>query len=311
MKVHDSLAHFEARRPVVTTGTFDGVHLGHQKIIDSLNTTKTRYNGESVVISFWPHPRTIIQPDLHLPLLNTLDERIALLEKAGVDHLVLIRFTKAFSRMTACDFIHSVLAEKIGTKHLIVGYNHRFGRDRQGNIEQLRECARPYNIPVEQVPAFILEDTKVSSTVIRELLGDGQIKNANKLLGYPYTLTGQVIFGNQIGRTLGFPTANIEINESQKLMPRNGVYVVEVIHKGTEYNGMLNIGVRPTIRESKPWRVPEVNIFNFNKNIYGETITVKLMCRVRSEIKFQSLEALRDQLHHDKEEVINQIDNNI
>lgn len=305
MKVHQGLDTFE-KLPfaVVTSGTFDGVHIGHQKILLRLRETAQQYGGETVVITYWPHPRLIVSTDsANLKLLSTIEEKIDLLAKYGVDHLVIIPFTKAFSQLTSEQFITSVLVEKIGTKKLVIGYDHRFGKNREGSFEHLQQNASQYGFEVEEIPRQDIEDVGVSSSRIRTALSTGHVHIANEYLGNMYSITGKVMHGDKLGRTIGFPTANVEVAESYKLIPMDGIYAAKVLCRSNRYDGMLYIGTRPTL-ESKI-RTIEVNIFDFDENIYGETITVFFAELIREDEKFSDIAALQEKLYSDREKAIN------
>ncbi len=303
MKIHKDIKNIKIKSPVLTVGTFDGVHLGHKKILDVLVKEAEKINGEPVVLTLYPHPRKILDPNFKdLFLLNTLDEKTELLEKAGIKHLIIYPFTKDFASLSSCDFIEKMLFNKLNVRQLIVGYDHRFGKDRQGNINILKKCAAPFNIEVLKVDAFTLNNKKVSSTTIRNALLSGKIENANTCLGYSYFLSGKVISGNKIGRTMGFPTANIQIHE-EKLIPKNGVYAVKVLISEKEYSGMLNIGYRPTVDTEKNLTV-EVHIFDFPGDLYDKNIKISFKHFIRKEQKFPDKQALKEQLVRDKKEVL-------
>lgn len=286
--------------PVVTSGTFDGVHIGHQKILKRLKEIAQQHGGETVVITFWPHPRMIVADDSqNLQLISTIEEKIELLHEQGIDHLIIIPFTRSFSELSSDEFIRKILVEKIGTKKLVIGYDHKFGRNREGSFEFLKINAQHYGFEVEEISREDIDETAISSSRIRKALLSGQVTAAHELLGRPYSLSGTVIKGQQLGRTIGFPTANILVKETYKLIPANGVYVIKAHYKGDVFHGMLNIGVRPTV-DGKEKSI-EANIFNFGKEIYGETLKIEFMKFLRPEIKFNGLEALVQQLNQDKE----------
>jgi riboflavin kinase / FMN adenylyltransferase len=301
MKIYHSLDDFNRLKyGVVTSGTFDGVHLGHQKILQRLHEISKKHNGESVVITFWPHPRMILRPtDLSLKLLNTFEEKVELLRKQDIDHLIRIPFTKEFSQLTSQEFITKILVETIGTKKLVIGYDHRFGKNREGSFEQLKLNGPTYGFDVEEIPQQDIDHVAVSSSKIRKALAAGDLDTATHFLGRPYSITGRVIKGDKLGRVLGFPTANIDLDLHDKLIPIEGIYAVKVIHEQSEYGGMLYIGTRPTVDGSK--RSIEVNIFNFDKEIYGESLLVLFIKLLRMDSKFQDLESLKEQLHKDKD----------
>ncbi len=301
LKVYHSLEEFKKLdNAIVTTGTFDGVHIGHQAILNRLVDFAKKENGESVLITFFPHPRMVLQKDLSLKLLNTISEKIALLSKTGIDHLLIFPFTKEFSRMSSVDFVRDVLVNSIGTKKLVIGYDHQFGRNREGSFKHLVEFGPVYGFEVEEISAQDIDSISVSSTKIRTALVDyGDVKTASKYLGKPYHLSGAVVTGKKIGSKIGFPTANIKIEEEYKLIPKDGVYAVSLIIDKIEYKGMLNIGNRPTV--SGKDKTIEVNIFNFDKEIYNHEIKLCFIERLRDEQKFENIEGLIAQLKKDKE----------
>lgn len=286
---------------VVTSGTFDGVHQGHQKILTRLTELARNSRGESVVLTFWPHPRTVVSNDSqNLRLLSTLDEKIELLREAGVDHLVVIPFTRSFSQLTSEEFIQRILIQKIGTQKLVIGYDHRFGRDREGGFDYIRQHQAEYGFEVEEIPRQDIEDVGVSSSKIRTALAEGKIRTANQFLGRAYNVTGTVVKGRQLGRTIGFPTANLQVDDPVKLIPANGVYAVEVLHRGQTLGGMTNIGFRPTVAGEN--QTIETYIFNFDADIYGEHLTLRFREYIRPEQKFSGLPALIEQLKQDEKQ---------
>ncbi|MBD2752419.1 bifunctional riboflavin kinase/FAD synthetase [Spirosoma validum] len=285
---------------VVTSGTFDGVHRGHQTILTRLTEVARLNGGESVLITYWPHPRTVISSDsTNLKLLTTLDEKIELLDQAGVDHLVIIPFTRSFSQLTSEEYIQQILVEKIGTKKLVIGYDHRFGRDREGGFDYIKAHQSEYGFDVEEIPRQDIDAVGVSSSKIRTALNAGNVHTANQFLGRPYSLTGTIIKGRQLGRTIGFPTANLQVDDPAKLIPGNGVYAVDVEYAGETLAGMLNIGFRPTVAGTN--QTIETYIFDFDKDIYGEHMTLKFREFLRPEQKFDGLPALVAQLKQDEE----------
>ena len=305
MVIHTDLNNFSIQNPILTIGVFDGVHLGHKRVLDRLKEIAKEKQGESVVLTLWPHPRIVLDKDVEsLRLLNNIEEKKYLLSKTGIDHLIIIPFTKEFSQLSACEFIEEYLVKKINVKHLVIGYNHQFGRDRKAGYEFLKECAQKFNFTIERLDARLVGDDKVSSTKIREFLTSGQLHIANNYLGYEYFISGNVVEGNQIGRKIGFPTANIKIPEPYKQVPKDGVYAVRVNFNGDLYFGMLNIGSRPTIEPLPRLKNIEVHIFNFDQKIYNQTITVTFVKRIRDEKKFNGLDELKSQLQKDKEEVM-------
>ncbi|GAB3557997.1 bifunctional riboflavin kinase/FAD synthetase [Spirosoma fluminis] len=285
---------------VVTSGTFDGVHRGHQTILSRLTEVAKLSGGESVLITYWPHPRTVVSNDSqNLRLLTTLDEKIELLAQAGVDHLIVIPFTRSFSQLTSEEYIRQILIDKIGTKKLVIGYDHRFGRDREGGFDYIQAHQSEYGFEVEEIPRQDVEAVGVSSSRIRAALSEGNVHTANLFLGREYSLTGTVIKGQQLGRTIGFPTANLQVDDLIKLIPANGVYAVDVLYGGQTLGGMLNIGYRPTVGGTN--QTIETYIFDFDKDIYGEHMTLKFRAFLRPEQKFDGLPALVAQLKRDEE----------
>lgn len=284
---------------VVTSGTFDGVHLGHRKILDRLQEIARQHQGETVVITYWPHPRLVLHPeDTSLKLLNTFEEKAELLKQAGIDHLVRIPFTREFAQLSSEEFIIRILVQIIGTKKLVIGYDHRFGHNREGSFEELKKNAPRYGFEVEEIPPQDVDHITVSSTKIRRALEQGDVETANLLLGRPYSLRGQVVKGDRLGRLIGFPTANIDIDSHYKLIPADGVYAVTAQHAGQTFNGMMYIGLRPTIGGIH--KTLEVNLFDFDKEIYGDELIVHLHARLRADNRFSDLDELRQQLVLDK-----------
>lgn len=287
---------------MVTVGTFDGVHLGHSKIFERMTVLAKSCDGETVVITFDPHPRFVVHHDSkNLKFINTRERKYELIENNGIDHLIIIPFTKEFSNTHADTFIEDILVKKIGVHELVVGYDHHFGKNREGSFDALEDLAEKFNFGLEQISARDIDDIAISSTKIRNALKEGDISFANELLGYEYSITGTVVSGNKIGRKIGFPTANIEIEDEYKLIMAIGVYACRVQWKGKTYQGMGNIGYRPTINNSD--LTIEVNIFEFDEEIYGETITIFFVDRIRNEVKFENLEALKAQLARDQKTV--------
>jgi len=302
VKIYHNINNFEAKNPVVTIGTFDGVHLGHQKVIARLKEFARKHNGESVIFTFHPHPRLVTAPNEgNLRLLTTIEEKKQLFEKLGIDHLIVYPFTKTFSELSYSSFVKNILVDKLKTRCLVVGYDHRFGKNREGSFEYLKECAKSYNFKIEKLDALLIDEAHVSSTRIRNALEDGDVEQANKFLGYRFTLHGTVVEGQRVGRKMGFPTANIEASDPHKLIPGYGVYAVEIILSGEKYGGMLNIGTRPTFNNNADNRSIEVHIFNFSGDIYNKEITLIFEAKIRNEKKFSGPEALVEQLKKDKE----------
>ncbi len=303
MKVYHSIEKpLQLKNPVITIGTFDGVHKGHQSILQHINEEAKKIDGESVVITFHPHPRLLLRPDdKSLQLISTLDEKLVLLEKYHVDHVVVVPFTREFSNLNAYDYISKFLVDKFHPNKIVIGYDHHFGNNRSGNIEFLLKYQQEFNFLVDEIPKKVVSEIDVSSTKIRKALREGNVKQAAKLLGHAYTLQGIIKKGKQLGRTIGFPTANINSPEEHKLIPAFGVYAVNVFYKNDMYQGMLNIGNRPTVDGTN--MTIEVNIFEFDKEIYGEELRVDFIDRIRDEVKFENLDALKNQIAQDKIQV--------
>ncbi|MGB2127896.1 MAG: bifunctional riboflavin kinase/FAD synthetase [Flavicella sp.] len=300
MKVIKNYNNFSvSKKSIVTIGTFDGVHLGHQKILEKLVATAKKEKYNSVLLTFFPHPRMVLQKDASIKLIHSIEERIAMLEKTGLDYLIIHPFDAAFSRLTALEFVRSILVEKLETAELVIGYDHRFGKNREGNFEQLEEYGHMYDFKVNEISALDIDAISVSSTKIRKALLSGDVKKANAYLGNSFFLTGTIVKGDRIGNTIGFPTANLEIAESYKLIPQNGVYLVRSQIKGVWKYGMMNIGYRPTVKGEN--RTLETHFFDFNSDLYGQKIQVELLDFIRKEQKFDSLEQLKKQLFEDKE----------
>ena len=307
MRVYYNIDEFQkVDCPVLTTGTFDGFHLGHKKILSRLSEIAERSSGESVLLTFNPHPRMVLfTNDAGIKLLSTQKEKIRQLEESGIDHLIIHPFTIAFSRLSSIEFVRDLLVNKLGIKKLVIGYNHQFGRNREGTLEHLRKYGPVYGFDVEEIPAKEIDNVNISSTKIRNALKEGNVSIANSFLGYNYSFEGIVVRGKELGRTIGFPTANIEIQDKEKLIPKDGVYAARAEVNGNQYNGMLNIGFKPTIEEGKPEAVRstiEINLFDFDDDIYGCVIKVELIDRIRDEKKFANLDELKNQLVLDKSE---------
>lgn len=300
MQIHHSISSFNlTEKPtVVTLGTFDGVHVGHKTIIDRLITVAEQKNEESVILTFHPHPRIVLQKGSNIKLLTVLEEKKELLHKTGIDHLIIEPFTEAFSRLTAVDFVRDILVNKLHLNTLVIGYDHHFGRNREGNFEQLEELSKLYGFDVIEIPAKDIKNIAVSSTKIRNALNEGNIVKANNYLGYNYLLTGEIIHGKGLGQQYNYPTVNIKIDYKGKLIPKAGVYIVKTnIDKKTVF-GIMNIGFRPTI-DGKQQTI-EVHLLDFNGNLYGKIIQVAVLYRLRDEQKFKNLETLFSQIKNDE-----------
>lgn len=303
MQVHYGIENLHIDCPVITIGSFDGVHKGHVQVIEALKRVALRLKGETVIISFEPHPREVLYPmEKRLGILTTLEEKTAILENDGIGHLIVLPFTRSLAELEYADFVRNILIDKIGLKGLVVGYDHRFGKNREGTFEKLKDLAEKYCFYLEQEEVYEENQININSTKIRNALQVGDIDRVNEFLGYPYTLTGKVVAGDKIGRSMGFPTANIQLKDDRKLLPASGVYAVKVKVGDARYRGMLNIGIRPTVSSSGKMRI-EVNIFDFDREIYGEEIQIALMSRIRGERKFDNIEELRHQLTLDRQMV--------
>ena len=293
---------------VVTIGTFDGVHLGHRKIISRIKELAEATGGETVILTFFPHPRMILNPeDESIKLINTIAEKATLLEQLSVDHLIITPFSRDFSNQTPEDYIRDVLVNKIGTNKIVIGYDHRFGKDRSGGLDDLLSLSPVYKFEVIEIPEEDINEVAVSSTRIRQALLAANIELANQFLGYPFFITGKVIRGDQIGRQIGYPTANIHVEEKYKLIPADGIFAVKVQHEGNNYKGMAYIGSRPTINGMT--RNIEVNLFDFDQEIYNDTIRMEFLYFVRGDVKFEGLDELKAQIARDKEDVLRLLGN--
>ncbi|MEZ0129123.1 bifunctional riboflavin kinase/FAD synthetase [Flavobacterium sp. LBUM151] len=299
MKLFHSINDFQStKKTILTLGTFDGVHIGHKKILERItqNTENGKY--ESLVLTFFPHPRMVLQEKSEIKLLNTIDEKSKLLEETGIENLVIHPFNESFSRLTAEEFVHSILVDQFHIQKIIIGHDHRFGRNRTANIDDLIAFGAEYGFEVEQISAQEIQDVSVSSTKIRKALDEGNIALANDYLGYAYFLSGEVVKGKQLGRTIGFPTANIQIEEDYKKIPKNGVYIVKTFIDNTAVFGMMNIGFNPTVSGEK--QTIEVHLFDFDADIYGQKLEISLLEYIREEQKFGSVDLLKEQLNQDK-----------
>lgn len=300
MNIYNSIYDFSSTgKTVVTLGTFDGVHKGHHKILEKLVNASRGSGCQSVVLTFFPHPRMVLQQDSDIKLLNTINERALLLEQAGIDNLIIHPFNHAFSRLTAEEFVKDILVDRLNIQKIIIGYDHRFGRNRTATINDLIVYGQQFGFEVEQIGALEVNEVSVSSTKIRNALTAGDIQTANSFLGYPYMLTGTVVKGRQLGRTIGYPTANIAIPENYKLVPETGVYIASAIIDGTEVPGMMSIGTNPTVGGME--QSIEIHLFDFDDDLYGKTLQLNLHKRLRNEEKFASIEILKDKLDEDRQ----------
>lgn len=309
MKVIRSIFDFNAvEKTTVTIGTFDGVHVGHQKILRDLITSARERGEKAVLLTFFPHPRMVLQKETTVLLLNTIEEKASLLEVMGLDYLIIHPFSTDFSRLTALDFVKSVLINQLNTSKLIIGHDHHFGNNREGNIDQLTRYSLLYDFKVEQIPSQQIDRVSVSSTKIRNSLKEGNLKMANKYLGYPYMISGTVVEGKKLGGKIGFPTANIVVEASYKLIPKSGVYVIKVVVENSLFYGMMNIGFNPTVNGKQ--QTIEAHLFDFNKNIYKKRIKIHLLHFLRDERKFSTIKNLILQLNEDKKNSLSYLTNN-
>ena len=308
LRIFNSINDFTAtKKTIVTLGTFDGVHIGHNAILDKIFKVAKHENLESVILTFFPHPRKIVSNNYDIKLLNTIEEKSVLLEKIGIQNFIVHPFDKTFSELSPREFVTQVLVEKLNIQKIIIGHDHKFGKDRAADFNDLINFGKEFGFEVEEISAQQINEVSVSSTRIRNSLLEGNISLANEYLGYPYVLTGNVVKGNQLGRTIGFPTANIEIPEDYKLIPKNGVYVVTANVSNKTVFGMMNIGVKPTLGENK--LSIEVHLLNFDQDIYNQKIQVNILERLRDEQKFESFDALKSQIEIDKQNTIHYFEN--
>ena len=283
---------------MVTIGTFDGVHIGHKAILKRLVETAKKENLDSVVLTFFPHPRMVLQQNVDIKLINTIEERTELLENTGLDHLVIHPFTHAFSRLTALEYVRDILVNSLKAKKIIIGYVHRFGRNRNADIEDLKEFGKTYNFEVEEISAKEIDDVAVSSTKIRKALNEGDIETANNYLGYNFMISGEVVKGKAIGRTINYPTANLKLKEKYKLVPKNGVYIVQSTIEGEKIFGITSIGTNPTVGGTE--KTIETHFLNFNKDLYGKEIAIAFLKYIRDEETFDSVEILKQEIEKDE-----------
>ncbi len=296
---YSSITEYKNQRAcVVTIGTFDGVHIGHAAIMKRLVNSATENDLDSVLLTFFPHPRMVLQKDSGIKLINTIDERINLLDRTGLDHIIIHPFTNAFSRLSALEFVRDILVNKLHIKKIVIGYDHRFGRNRNANIDDLREFGKTYDFEVVEIGAQEMNDVAVSSTKIRRALETGDVETANSFLGYPFMLTGDVVKGNAIGRTMQYPTANLSIKEDYKLIPQNGVYVTQAIINNNLIFGISSIGTNPTVGGKK--KTIETFFLDFDQDLYEKPLKIEFLTRIRDEATFDSIEALQDAIRKDE-----------
>ena len=300
LKILKDLSTYKSnKKTFVTIGTFDGIHIGHKKVIKNLVKSASLNNATAVLLTFFPHPRMVLQKNTTLKLINTIDERIKLLENTGLDLLVIHEFTEEFAKQTALSFVKTILVNKLNISNLIIGYDHQFGKNREGNFKQLEAYGKEYNFQVQKISQQDIDNSAVSSTKIRKAIENGEIEKANRYLGYSFMLTGKIVNGKNLGKKIGFPTANLNIKESYKLIPKTGAYVVKSEIENATVFGMMNIGYRPTVSGKN--QTIEIHFFDFNKDLYGKTIQIDILSYLRDEQKFESVEMLKKQLHKDKE----------
>ena len=305
MKVHQSIENYDHKEQlsVLTIGTFDGVHIGHQKIIERLNQIKRKHYERSMILTFYPHPRMVLDQSNDIKMLTTMEEKTHLLEKFGLDDLIIEPFTKEFSRLSALDFVRNILVNQLHIKKLVIGYDHHFGKNREGNFEQLSEYGELYDFKVEEISAQEIESVSVSSTKIRKAIEVGDMEKANKYLGYNYLLTGKIVKGQGIGRKINFPTVNLDIKEDYKLIPNKGVYIVKANFSNNSIHGIMNIGFRPTV--GGKGQTIEIHLLDFKEDLYGSDMQIEVLIRLRDEKKFESIEELTAQIRQDEKSARN------
>ncbi|EMY80599.1 bifunctional riboflavin kinase/FAD synthetase [Psychroflexus gondwanensis] len=299
MKIYNNVSEFDSSIPtVVTIGTFDGVHLGHRKIIKRLIDSTEKGHLQTALLTFYPHPRMVLQQSEDLKLINTIEERKLILEETGLEHLIVHPFTMDFSRLSAREYVEEILVKSLNAKKIVIGYDHHFGRNRTANIEDLKEFGKEFNFEVLEISKQDIEDVAVSSTKIRRSLEDGDLETANKYLSLPFFLSGEIVRGKGLGKNMGYPTANMDIEESYKLIPKEGVYVVASVINGDKHFGMMNIGTNPTVGGQN--RSIETYFFDLDKDLYGQHLHIQLLKRIRSEVKFDGLDALVEAMRADE-----------
>jgi len=310
VKIHQSITNFSSKKgTVLTIGTFDGFHIGHQKIVNQVIDVAQNHKLTSVVLTFFPHPRMVLQKDSNIKLIHTIDERVQVLSSTKLEHLIIQPFTTVFSRLSAAEFVSEVLVKQLNIKHIIIGYDHRFGKNRTATIADLKEFGELYGFEVQEISAQEIQEVSVSSTKIRKAIEQGDIAVANKYLGNPFQLSGVVVKGKGIGKTINYPTANIQIAEDYKIIPKNGIYIATAKVDGKSIFGMMNIGTNPTVNGNK--KTIEINLFNFNADIYNQKIEVTVLKRMRDEQKFKSVTELQQQLQQDKQQALAYFENHI
>jgi riboflavin kinase / FMN adenylyltransferase len=288
---------------VITIGTFDGVHTGHKAILREVVNHAKIVGGVSVLLTFEPHPRKLLFPDQPLGIITPLHQKLQLITEAGIEHIVVVPFTREFSRLTAQEYIEHFIVDIFHPHSIIIGYDHRFGHDRKGDLQLMEQYAALHQYELIEIPAQLIDEAAVSSTKIRQALNEGRVEDANHMLGRNYSLCGKVIHGNKLGRTLGYPTANLHPLEPEQIIPAIGIYAIQAAHNRERFNGMLSIGYNPTVTDKRELRI-EANLFDFDRDIYGDELELFFLKKIRDEQKFDSLEALKEQLHRDKEETI-------
>jgi len=300
MKIFDNLQSYSSEKEsILTIGTFDGVHIGHNKILKRLIQDSKKNNLSSLVMTFFPHPRMILNKSHEIKMIDTIDEKINLLEKTGLDNLIIHPFDNNFSKIRAKEFVEEILVKKLKIKEIIIGYDHKFGKDREASVEDLKKFGKDYMFTVKEIPAQEIDSIAISSTKIRNAILNGEIEKCNKFLGRNFILTGKVVYGDGLGKKIDFPTANIEIKETYKIIPKNGVYLVKTKINSNTYFGMMNIGIRPTVGGTN--KSLEIHFFNFKDNIYGKNVSIEIIKKIRDEEKFSSIDQLKIQLKKDEQ----------
>ena len=300
MRIFDNLKSYSSEKEsILTIGTFDGVHIGHNKILKRLIQDSKKNNLSSLVMTFFPHPRMILNKSHEIKMIDTIDEKINLLEKTGLDNLIIHPFDNNFSKIRAKEFVEEILVKKLKIKEIIIGYDHKFGKDREASVEDLKKFGKDYMFTVKEIPAQEIDSIAISSTKIRDAILNGEIEKCNKFLGRNFILTGKVVYGDGLGKKIDFPTANIEIKETYKIIPKNGVYLVKTKINSNTYFGMMNIGIRPTVGGTN--KSLEIHFFNFKDNIYGKNVSIEIIKKIRDEEKFSSIDQLKIQLKKDEQ----------